>query len=392
MLDVDQGIFHDGHRFDAQSLNLSAGNSDWGLDCYRLRGGLSDGVDVLRLDNGRLQLEILPTRGMGIWRGRLGDLELKWDSPVRRPVHPSWVDEMRRGGIGWLDAFNELICRCGLGWHGAPGNDVQTDDDGNVLSDQFLPLHGRIANLAAHHVRIDVAADGAISLTGVVDEVSVFGGRLQLSSTLTTYPGSSEFEINDTVTNLGSAPAETEMLYHCNFGRPLLESGATLHTACTRLAPRDVRAAADVDQWSNYRDAETGYAEQVYFMEPIPDDDGCSQVVLSNASQSAAVSLKFHTSTLPWFVQWKNTQADADGYCTGLEPCSSFPNPRMCERSRQRVRLLQPEESVTYQLQFTIAIEPGDVKRMVEQVDQLQARSARNIAAQPLDAWSPPAD
>jgi hypothetical protein len=63
----------------------------------------------------------------------------------------------------------------------------------------------------------------------------------------------------------------------------------------------------------------------------------------------------------------------------------------MFERSRKRVRLLQPDESVTYQLQFSIADEPGDVKRMVEQVDQLQARSSREVSAQPLDDWSPSA-
>ena len=150
-LNVEEGI-HD------TKTQLSGHIHAWTASMRRLAGGLSDGVDLLTLDNGRMSLDILPTRGMGIWKGTVDGIPLKWDSPVERPVHPTFVDPMRRGGIGWLDGFNELICRCGLGWHGAPGNDVIQDADGKVVSEQFLPLHGRIANLAAHRMTVEEQA------------------------------------------------------------------------------------------------------------------------------------------------------------------------------------------------------------------------------------------
>ena len=113
---------------------------------------------------------------------------------------------MRRGGIGWLDGFNELVCRCGLGWNGAPGND----------GDQFLPLHGRVANLPAHEVRIEVCED-AVSLIGVVDEASMFGGHLRLTSVLTMPFQSNAFTIADTVSNLAGGPGDgdSDGLFHC---------------------------------------------------------------------------------------------------------------------------------------------------------------------------------
>lgn len=388
MLDVDRGIYCENETVNADTLGAPIGGASWEVATRRLRGGLSDGVDVVTLDNGRLQLQVLPTRGMGIWKGRIGDLDLQWNSPVQRPVHPRHVDEMRRGGIGWLDGFNELVCRCGLGWHGAPGNDVQHDDDGNVTAEQFLPLHGRIANLPAHHVSVELRADGAICLTGVIDEASVFGGHLRLTSTLTTYPNSEHFEIEDTVTNCGSGPAETEMLYHCNFGRPLLDAGSTLQTACSALAPRDDRAAEDIDTWSTYAEAEAGYAEQVYFTKPVSGADGMGLAVLANEAQSAAVGLRFHTATLPWFVQWKNTQADADGYCTGLEPASSLPNPRPFERVQGRVRVLQAQESVTYQLRFSLAQSASGVAKLLREVEDLQARQPCSVSRSPRSDWS----
>lgn len=169
LINVETGI-HD------TTTRLQGKNEAWSASMRRLAGGLSDGVDVVTLNNGRLSLDILPTRGMGIWRGMIDGIPVKWDSPVERPVHPTFVEQMRRGGIGWLDGFNELICRCGLGWHGAPGHDVIRDAAGNVVSEQFLPLHGRIANLAAHRVTVEERGD-LVAVHGIVDEASLFGGN-----------------------------------------------------------------------------------------------------------------------------------------------------------------------------------------------------------------------
>ena len=42
------------------------------IDKYTLRGGVSDGVDVVEVHNGRLSLALLPTRGLGLWKGKIG--------------------------------------------------------------------------------------------------------------------------------------------------------------------------------------------------------------------------------------------------------------------------------------------------------------------------------
>src|SRR5438874_6718650 len=107
-----------------------------------LRGGLRDGVDIIEVDNGALSFSVLPTRGMGIWRGRYRGMSLGWQAPVLGPVHPRFVSLGDRNGLGWLTGFDEWLCRCGLHWMGAPGDD----------NDYPLTLHGRIANSPAHKV------------------------------------------------------------------------------------------------------------------------------------------------------------------------------------------------------------------------------------------------
>ena len=78
----------------------AAGNSTrgaWSVTGKAYEDGLRAGVDVLAIDNGRLQLDVVPTRGMGIHRvGINGDQEVPtigWKSPVHGPVHPWRVEE-----------------------------------------------------------------------------------------------------------------------------------------------------------------------------------------------------------------------------------------------------------------------------------------------------------
>ncbi len=391
LVDVDQQVFDSETIITPASLGLQSNpQSDWSIRMNRLHGGLSEGVDVISLHSGGLQLEVLPTRGMGIWKGSANGVPLGWNSPVQRPVHPNWVDQMRRGGIGWLDGFNELICRCGLGWHGAPGNDVICDSDGKILSEQFLPLHGRIANLPAHKVSVSASDDGPgrIDITGEIDEASMFGGHLRLRSTLSVVPGACEFRITDVVTNMGSNPAEVEMLYHCNIGEPFLGEGSEYHGAATEVAPRDPRAADGINMWNIFQGPTPGYSEQVYFTKPVADADGFGMAVLTNAEATAAFCVRFDTSTLPWFVLWKNTQPTADGYVTGLEPGSSFPNLRSVERKNGRVIRLESQEEVGFDLKFQIATNRQQARKLLDEVTSLQVASPRTIHSKPLPGWS----
>lgn len=380
LLNVDTGV-HDIHT------RLSHAAHAANISMRRLTGGLSDGVDVVTLDNGILSLELLPTRGMGVWRGEVDGIPLGWNSPVERPVNPAFVDPMRRGGIGWLDGFNELICRCGLGWHGAPGTDRITDENGEVTAEPFLPLHGRIANLPAHRVTAFVGPDH-LSVTGIVDEGCLFGGRLRLESTLLTFVGSDQFEITDIVTNLSASPAEVEMLYHCNIGEPFLGEGSTCHTASAEVAPRDQQAADGMSMWNVFQAPTPGYSEQVYFTRPASGADHEGIAVLSDADSRLAFAVRFDTSTLPWFVLWKNTQAVEDGYVTGLEPGSSFPNLRTVERKAGRVLKLEPGESVTFRLRFEVATSANRVRRLLDEVTELQVNTPRISHSNPKPGWS----
>ncbi|EDY80403.1 hypothetical protein VDG1235_12 [Verrucomicrobiia bacterium DG1235] len=335
-------------RLDSERLSVGEAHR-WSVQTRTLRGGTQEGVDVVEINNGKLSFAVLPTRGMGIWKGQCGEIALGWDSPVKAPVHPNYVQSLENGGIGWLKGFNEWIVRCGLSSMGAPGADTIVDNNGNAL-EAFLPLHGNIANIPAHTVSIEIT-ESEIVLRGEVLETMMFGPALRLQTEIRAAFGSGSLQILDTVTNMGDNPTEHELLFHVNYGAPLLEKDARFQAPFKQVAPRDPRAAEGMKDYDRYEAPCPGFVEQAYFFE-LAGKRGSRETLamLSNASGEQASLLRFSLKDFPCFTLWKNTAGQKDGYVTGLEPATAYPNTRRFERERGRVLTLAGGESRTTKL------------------------------------------
>jgi len=346
-----------------------------------LRGGRSEGVDVVEIDNGAFRFVVILTRGMGVWRAALGDLSLGWKSPVAGPVHPAMVRLWDPSGIGWLDGFDEMLCRCGLESNGAP----EFNDDGSLR----YPLHGKIANTPVHKVELTIDGDeGEITLTGEVDEARLFGNKLRLTSTYTTRVGQPGFDLLDEVTNLSAEPSELELLYHINFGPPLLNPGSKVVVPALKVAPRDEVAMGNVPEWDTYGPETPGSPEAVFFLELAADAEGNTEAMLHNRSSDQGVRLKFNKNQLPCFTVWKNRQAAVDGYVTGLEPAINFPNPKSFEKAQGRVAELAPGASRSFEITLEALGDAASVRAACESVAKLRDDADPELLAEPDPIWS----
>jgi hypothetical protein len=346
-----------------------------------LQAGLRHGVDVIEVNNGAFRFVVIPTRGMGIWRASLGEVQLGWNSPVKGPVHPSLVRLWEPSGIGWLDGFDELLVRCGLESNGAP----QFDAKGELV----YPLHGKIANIPAHKVEVTVDGQtGEIAVSGTVDEARLFGNKLRMVSTITTQLGRSGMTVADTITNLSAEQGELELLYHINFGPPLLEPGAKVVLPVAKVAPRDQVAVGNLAEWDTYGPETPGSAEAVFFIDLAAQRDGHTQALLRNAAASQGVSLKFNRNQLPCFTLWKNRQAEADGYVTGLEPAINFPNVKSFEKQQGRVAVLQPGEARQFEIAIEVHANTAAVRAAAEAVAKIQQSCTPEVLDRPDPEWS----
>ena len=373
----------------ADSLALDAADLDM-PDCRvefkTLRGGLRDGIRLLTIDNGQLRVAIVPDRGMGIWKAWQGEAtgsnwQLGWNSPVRGPVHPKFVPIGEPRGLGWLDGFDELLCRCGLFSNGAP----DFDERGALVH----PLHGRIANRPAHRLSIEADFDaGEIRVVGVVDECRFHFQKLRLTSTIRMRPAEPRIEIVDEVTNLSGAAGEMQLLYHINFGPPLVEPGSRLLAPIRRLMPRDAHSAHGVRDWNRYGQPRAGAIEDVFFCELLAGADGCTEALLTDAAAVRGVSLRFRVDELPCFSLWKNGPAFDDGYVTGLEPATNFPNPRSFEARNGRVRKLTAGETARFQLSLETHDTTDAITQVERRIQSLQAPATSEICTAPQPGWT----
>lgn len=338
----------------------------WRVARRTLQSGLSQGVDVVEIDNGRLRFLVVPTRGMGIWRAWAEGRELGWKSPVRGPVHPGFVPLAETSGLGWLSGFDEFLCRCGLESNGAP----DFDDHGRLL----YPLHGRIANRPAH--RLDVVIDdvaGTISLHGVVEETRFHFCKLRMHTTYTTHFGTNRVRWHDDVENFGGWSTGIQMLYHTNVGQPQLDAGSKFIVPHAHAAPCDSPTAEAGDgDWQNYTAPRAGFQQQLFQFDVLGDDAGHTLVLLKNAAGSSAVRLDFNVRQLPCFSLWRNLVAEADGYVTGLEPGTNYPNPRSVEEKQGRVVQLEPGEVWQADLSFDWLFDPAAVAAAERTIAELQ--------------------
>jgi len=330
-----------------------------------LQQGPGRGVRVAQFETGTgLAFEVLLDRGMDIGAARYRGAALAWQSSTG-PAHPAFFE---REGLGWLRTFHGgLLAGCGLTTAGAPSLD----------EGQALGLHGRLNHLPAEGTWVDGGwrrdAQGEdiyeMWARGRMRQAVVFGENLTLTRRVSAWLGESRIAIRDVVTNEGYATVPHMLLYHCNFGFPLLDAGTELIAPSRNVTPRDAVAAAGIDQYTRYEGPTAGYAEQCFYHEMSVDHAGYVTVMLANRALGLGAYLRYRQDTLPRFTQWKMVgQGD---YVTGLEPANCLVEGRDKDRARGILQFLEPGESREYLLEIGVLDGAAEMDAMAAKIQAL---------------------
>ncbi|WP_165235258.1 aldose 1-epimerase family protein [Aquisphaera insulae] len=352
---------------------------------FRYFGGKQEILDVIWIESGKLQIAVLPTRGMGIKTVLLDGVPVfNWDSPVKETVHPSLINLHDRGGTGWLDGFSEWFCRCGLEWNGLPGTDRFQEINGRERT-MDLTLHGRIAYLPSQEVVLIAEREPPyrVTIRGEVHERSFDGPNLLLASEVSIVPGERSFRIGDTVTNLGGSRQEFQMLYRSCFGPPILDEGAKILAPVEMASPFDDVSAKDTARYDQVDGPRLGFAEQTYCVRPLADASHRTLLMLRNKRSDLAAAVRYDVRELPYLSLWKHTAAPEDGYVVGIQPGTNYPYTRRYERDHGRVPSLSPGASHSMTLDFSLLMGTTEVNAAAAEIGRIQGDRKPLIADRP---------
>ncbi len=295
---------------------------------YTYGEGKAKGTDAVEVKTGGgLRFVILPDKGMNIAYAEVNGIPFSYISKtgIVAPAHYDEKDFLRSFEGG-------LLTTCGLTYMGAPCTDEGVS----------LGAHGRISNTPAFDVSIhqdwDEKGEYIIEVSGKVRESSVFGDNLVLKRTITAKLGENKICLHDEIENAGFNKSPLMVLYHMNFGYPLLSENSVLTTNCVNMRPRDDDAAAGVNECEEFSAPVKGYKEQVFYRDSVKE----SYAILSNPDLGASVRLDFSAEQLPYFVEWK--QVGEQDYVVGLEPATNPPDGRARVRESGKLIFLDPEQ------------------------------------------------
>jgi hypothetical protein len=318
-----------------------------GVRLGELADGFERGVRVADVYTGSgLTFTVLLDRGMDIGQASFRGVPLAWRSATTAKA-PSYFEPE---GFGWLRGFHGgLVNTCGLSYFGAPSED----------RGQALGLHGRASYTPASHVAYGGVWDGdtyELWCSGELREAVVFGENLVLKRRIRARLGESRLFIEDEVVNEGYAPAPHMMLYHVNFGFPVVSAESELLARSRAVHPRDEVAAPGLPDHRRFQPPTPGYAEQVFYHTLAADAGGSAQVALVNRAfdggRGLGGYLRFRLEELPRLVQWK--MMGQGTYVCGLEPATHWVEGRAKERREGRLQELAPGEARRYRLEIGV--------------------------------------
>lgn len=332
-----------------------------GIRLAELADGPGRGVRVADVRTGAgLRFTVLIDRGLDIGYAAFNEIPLAFQASAG--VRSSHFYDQE--GYGWLRNFHGgLLCMCGLSAAGHPSEDAFGEHG----------LHGRVSNTPAQFLSLgdDWSGDEyEFWIGGRVRESWVFGFNLQMTRKITVRLGENRFYVDDAFENLGNEPAPLMLLYHCNFGFPLVAEGSELIVDDVSVRPRDPQAEEGIATHNQFDAPQPGYAEQVFYHNARADEDGYVTAAVVNRwlneGEGLVAYVRYRQAELPELIEWK--QMGAVDYAAGVEPANCYPEGRAREAERGALRIMAPGEVVHTKLEIGVLGKRAEIERLINQI------------------------
>lgn len=331
-----------------------------GIETSVIDNGPGRGTRIAWINTGSgLRFKVVLDRAMDIADTFYNQHSIAWLSHVGITAPQPFSSS----GLEWLRTFGGgLLTTCGLSHVGGPEND-EFGQRG---------IHGEISNLAAEIESIIqpdiVAGKLGMSITGLMKETQALGPNLELKRKISASLGESSIRIHDEVLNRGNTPVPHMLLYHFNFGWPLVDDGADIIWQGD-WKPREGNANRIFTHGNNYRkcpppmDDHSGRGEEVAMIDIAADKNGWCKSGLYNDRLQFGVSIRFKKEQLPWLMNWQHWGKGE--YVTGIEPSTNQLIGQAEAREKKELIFLAPGETKSYELEVKILTAQEEINSLL---------------------------
>jgi hypothetical protein len=237
-----------GQRFKKRELLKRVGDMSQiaGARLSELQSGKAKGVTAVDVRTGSgFSFTVLPSRCLDIsWAG-YKEFPLSYVSPTS-VVAPEYFVE--RGNKGFLDNFFAgLLTTCGFTHFGTPSTD----------NGKELGLHGVAGNIPAEDLSIRNEWEGdeyIMSVRGKMRQSSFLGENIVLTREIRTTCGANSVTIHDEIENVGFIEQPFMLLYHSQFGYPIVSEHSRLSLPPGNIQPRTDESKKGLDTFSIFQE------------------------------------------------------------------------------------------------------------------------------------------
>lgn len=327
-----------------------------GIETSVLDNGTGRGTRIAWINTGTgLRYKVVLDRAMDIADAFYNQHSLAWLSHLGiTPPQP-----FSHQGIDWLRTFGGgLLVTCGLSHIGGPEADSWGERG----------LHGLISNSPAEIESI-IQPDPAkgkldFSITGIIKETKIFGPSLEMKRTLSGTLGKPSIHIHDEIVNCANTPAPHMLLYHFNFGWPLINEGTNLIWQ-GELQPRKsdskiFKAGYDYKKCPAPIEPHRGSGEDVAFIDAVADEAGMCTAGVFNQEIDLGIAIRFSKRQLPWLTNWQHWGKGE--YVVGLEPGTHRVIGQAKAREQNELIFIEPGESRVYDVTLDVIFQDNDRK------------------------------
>lgn len=321
-----------------------------------LDDGNERGARAIEIQTGTgFSFTVLADRGFDISAAAYQGQSLAWRSNTG-DVAPAYFEPQ---GMGWLRGFfGGLLTTCGLSHLGSP-----CQDDGEDLG-----LHGRISYTPARNVQADSEWQGneyCMWAQGKLWDASALAPRLTLIRRIRTALGSNRCYVRDHIENEGHRDSPLMLLYHWNFGFPLLDSNTRLLVPSTEVKSLDGSIVTTKERYQCFSDPQPTATAEIFHHEAKAGKDGYVRIALVNSKlnsgQGLGVYIRYRQRELPHLWQWKMQQQGA--YIAALEPSNCWLENRNEARKNNRLPVLKAGESVEIEMEFGVLTSHQEIEQ-----------------------------